>query len=188
MRAKASPAARCALRGARNHPRFEASSVWIFRPSYHRQDCAPRQRACASAQGRKTKGAAQGFPQTTTAGRSHFASTLPPIFPQATRLREFVNGNHQLAHSVKGPTRRAGEATGRDWLSDTFAGPSPWPRIYIVPQQINVEVAIQYRVSQSLVNLGTVNRNRPMARNRNKEFWVEVMVETGDFNCLTHPT
>jgi hypothetical protein len=36
--------------------------------------------------------------------------------------------------------------------------------------------------------LGTVNRNRPMARNRNKEFWVEVMVETGDFNCLTHPT
>src|SRR6516225_4732086 len=38
--AKASPAVRRALRGARNHPRFEVSSAWIFRPSYHRQDCA----------------------------------------------------------------------------------------------------------------------------------------------------
>src|SRR5262249_27206237 len=38
--AKASPAVWHALRDARNHPRFEASSAWIFRPSYHRQDCA----------------------------------------------------------------------------------------------------------------------------------------------------
>ena len=36
---------------ARNHPRFEASSAWIFRPSYHRQDCALRRRVCASAEG-----------------------------------------------------------------------------------------------------------------------------------------
>src|SRR5262249_41125231 len=50
--AKASPAVWHALRGARNHPRFEASSAWIFRPSYHRQDCALRRRVCASAEGR----------------------------------------------------------------------------------------------------------------------------------------
>jgi len=39
------------------------------------------------------------------------------------------------------------------------------PRIYIVPRQINVGVAIQYRAGQSLGKFGTVNRNRPMTRN-----------------------
>src|SRR6516162_654349 len=43
------PDVRRALRGARNRPRFEASSAWIFRPSYHRQHCALRRRICASA-------------------------------------------------------------------------------------------------------------------------------------------
>src|SRR5215831_16154382 len=44
--ASASPAH--ALRGARNQPRFEASSAWIFRPSYHRQDCALRRTLIAT--------------------------------------------------------------------------------------------------------------------------------------------
>jgi len=43
------PDVRRALRGARNRLRFEASSAWIFRPSYHRQHCALRRRICASA-------------------------------------------------------------------------------------------------------------------------------------------
>src|SRR5262249_42321437 len=42
------PDVRRALRDARNPPRFEASSAWIFRPSYHRQHCALRRRICAS--------------------------------------------------------------------------------------------------------------------------------------------
>src|SRR5215467_5356632 len=48
--AKVSPAVGHALRGAHNHPPLEASSAWIFRPSYHWQDCALRRRVCASAQ------------------------------------------------------------------------------------------------------------------------------------------
>jgi hypothetical protein len=49
--AKLSPAVGHALRCARNHPSLEASSAWIFRLSYHWQDCALRRRVCASAQG-----------------------------------------------------------------------------------------------------------------------------------------
>src|SRR5262249_38535664 len=55
------------------------------------------------------------------------ARTLPPRFhpfPTTTRRREFVDGNHRLAHSP----RRPGEATGRDLLRTlplTWAGLSP---------------------------------------------------------------
>src|SRR5262249_14201958 len=59
------------------------------------------------------------------------ARTLPPRFTRfptikltTTRRREFVDGNHRLAHS----TRRPGEATGRDLLRTlplTWAGLSP---------------------------------------------------------------
>src|SRR5262249_48014954 len=65
--AKASPAVWHALRGARNHPRFEASSAWIFRPSYHRQACAFRRRV-----GGRQKVPLKRLPQV--------ARTSPPRF------------------------------------------------------------------------------------------------------------
>jgi hypothetical protein len=40
------------------------------------------------------------------------------------------------------------------------AGRSPWPRNHIVPQQINVRVAIRYRTAQAIEKFGTVKRNR----------------------------
>src|SRR5215831_2322920 len=44
----------------------------------------------------------------------HAFTHLPTIKPTSTRRGEFVDGNHQRAHSVNGPTRRVGEATGRE--------------------------------------------------------------------------
>jgi ribosome maturation protein Sdo1 len=40
------------------------------------------------------------------------------------------------------------------------AGRSPRPRNHIVPQQINVRVAIRYRTAQAIEKFGTVKRNR----------------------------
>ena len=39
-------------------------------------------------------------------------------------------------------------------------GRSPQPRNHIVPQQINVRVAIRYRTTQAIEKFGTVKRNR----------------------------
>ncbi len=96
----------------------------------------------------------------------HAFTHLPTIKPISTRRREFVDGNHQRAHSVNGPTRRVGEATGRELAVRHFCGAFPRPRNYIVSQQINVGVAMPYRAGRAVGKFGTVKRNRPMARNR----------------------
>ena len=41
-----------------------------------------------------------------------------------------------------------------------FCGAFPTPRNHIVPQQINVRVAIRYRTAQAIEKFGTVKRNR----------------------------
>src|SRR5262245_18391237 len=84
--AKASPAVWHALRGVRNHPRFEASSAWISCLSYHREDCAPRRRVCASAQGRK-KG-----------GRHKVPLTRPPQVARASPPRVHPFSYNQTDH------------------------------------------------------------------------------------------
>jgi len=55
----------------------------------------------------------------------HAFTRLPTIKPTSTRRRDFVDGNHQRAHSVNGPTRRVGEATGRELAVMNFCGAFP---------------------------------------------------------------
>jgi hypothetical protein len=51
--------------------------------------------------------------------------------------------------------------TGRDLqLASTVAGPRGQPHNYMVPQQINVRVAIRYRADWTIGKFGTVRRNR----------------------------
>jgi hypothetical protein len=57
------------------------------------------------------------------------------------------------------PDRR-GIARGRELLSALLRGYPTRPRDYIVPQQINVRVAIPYRAGRAIGKFGTVKRNR----------------------------
>jgi hypothetical protein len=57
------------------------------------------------------------------------------------------------------PDRR-GLARGRDLLSALLRGYLTRPCDYIVPQQINVRVAIPYRAGRTIGKFGTVKRKR----------------------------
>src|SRR5262249_54530058 len=75
----------------------------------------------------------------------------------------------QSLHDLPPWSARGQPTTTRDWLSDTLWGRRhgpfsgafpPRPRNHIVPQQINVRVAIRYRTAQAIEKFGTVKRNR----------------------------
>jgi hypothetical protein len=59
-----------------------------------------------------------------------------------TRRREFVDGNHRLAHSISAPTRRGERRAG---TCASKRGPSSRPHNHIVSQQIKVMAVDLYR-------------------------------------------